>query len=198
MFKDKHGRELTFEQTIKKIKGRICSIWEELVLFMVHVLSGFPSHLFRKTLYRLIGLKIGSGTTIHHGLTLYTLGKITIGKDTIIGEKNTLDGRGQLTIGNHTDLASEVMIYTSQHKINDPSFAPQYARVIIKDYVFIGPRAIILPGVTVGKGAIIAAGAVVTKDVPDFAVVAGVPAKLIAKRQLVNPTYRLGRPRLFR
>ncbi|KKQ96441.1 MAG: Acetyltransferase, partial [Candidatus Woesebacteria bacterium GW2011_GWA1_39_12] len=69
--------------------------------------------------------------------------------------------------------------------------------VEIKDYVFIGPRAIILPGVSIGRGAVVAAGAVVTKNVPDFAIVGGVPAKVIGERKNKNLNYRLGRARLF-
>ena len=64
-------------------------------------------------------------------------------------------------------------------------------------FVFIGPRAIILPGVVIGKAAVVAAGAVVTKNVPPFAVVAGVPAVKIGERKIKNPGYKLGRARLF-
>jgi len=64
--------------------------------------------------------------------------------------------------------------------------------------VFIGPRAIILPGVTVGKGAVVAAGAVVTKDIPDFSIVGGVPAQIIGERKTKDLHYKLGRARWFR
>jgi maltose O-acetyltransferase len=122
---------------------------------------------------------------------------VTVGEDTIIGDRIFLDGRAPLTIGSHVDIASEVMIYNSEHDINAADFGAVSAPVSIGDYVFIGPRAIILPGVNVGKGAIVAAGAVVTKDVPEYAMVGGVPAKVISERKLKDLHYRLGRARLF-
>lgn len=198
MFRDKHGRALSAQELIGKSEARFYAIFEELMLFVIHCLATIPSHTLRKFFYALIGIKIGAGSVVHRGASLYTLGKIKIGTDTIIGEKATLDGRGGLKIGNHVDIASEVMIYTSQHDLNSPFFAPVDAGVTIEDYVFIGPRAIILPGVTIGKGAAIGAGAVVTKSIPAFTVVGGVPAREIAKRELHNPNYLLGRVRLFR
>ncbi len=101
---------------------------------------------------------------------------IQIGEDTIIGYRSFLDGRDALKIGSHTDIASEVMIYNSEHDINAEDFHATTAPVEIGDYVFVGPRSIILPGVKVGNGAIIAAGAVVTKNVPEYTIVGGIPA----------------------
>lgn len=161
-----------------------------------------PSHHFRRFCYRIEKMRIGKGSSIHMGAVFYNAGNISIGEDTIIGENAVLDGRAKLTIGNHVDIASEVMIYNSQHNINSEDFAdPQEVicePVTISDYVFIGPRAIILPGVTIGKGAVVGAGAVVTKNVEDFKIVGGVPAKEIGERKLKDPHYKLGRAAWFR
>lgn len=195
---DKNGRILSKQMVGQKIQARICAISEEFLLFFLNLIGCIPSHMIRKFFYYLSGINLGAGSTIHSKATFYTLGKLTIGQDTIIGEKATLDTRGEIVIGNHVDIASEVMLYSSQHDINAPDFRAVYGKIEIEDYIFIGPRAIILPGVKLGKGAVIGAGAVVTKSVAPFSVVAGVPAKEIAKRQLTNPQYRLGRAALFR
>ena len=160
--------------------------------------SHVPIHHYRRWVYRLFGMQIGRGSSIHMGLTLYNPAHITIGNDTIIGEKCTLDGRAMLRIGNHVDIASEVMIYNSEHDVQDPAFKAIQAPVVIEDYVFIGPRAIILPGVTIRRGAVVAAGAVVTKEVAEDTIVAGVPAKVIGKRAIGEYTYTLGRAAWFR
>lgn len=128
---------------------------------------------------------------------MYEPHNIKIGSGTIIGDHATLDGRDLLIIGDHVDIASEVMIFNSQHDVDDAHFAPIHKPVRIEDYVFIGPRAIILPGVNIGKGAVVAAGAVVTKDVDEMSVVAGVPAKHVRTRSSDSLGYRLGRFRLF-
>ena len=123
---------------------------------------------------------------------------IKIGNDCIIGENVVLDGRDKLTIGHHVAIASEVMIYNSEHAIHSEHFHPVSAPVMIEDYVFIGPRAIILPGVTIRRGSVVAAGAVVTKDVSEFQIVGGVPAKSIGNRRNTSPHYQLGRAAWFR
>ena len=129
----------------------------------------------------------------------YRLGGISIGKDTIIGEYAVLDGRAALKIGDHVDVASEVMFYNAEHGVNETDFAAHtLGEIIVGDYVFIGPRAIILPGVTIGEGAVVGAGAVVTKDVPPYAIVGGVPAKVIGERRNKQLHYTLGRAHWLR
>lgn len=114
---------------------------------------------------------------------------ISIGNNVWIGPKADFDGAGEITIGNGVIFAPEVCIYSRTHNFNsnDLSALPfdnimLTAPVIIKDYVWIGRKVIILPGVTIGKGAIIGAGAVVSKDIPDYAIAVGNPAKVVKYR----------------
>ena len=196
--KDKNGRELTANEVVNKCLNRIASILLEFEVFILHLVGHIPSHWIRKVIYQLGGIKIGKGSVIHTLARFYEPSNIKIGDDTIIGEKVVLDGRESLIIGNHVDIASEVMIYNSQHDMESPDFKAITNKVIIEDYVFIGPRAIILPGVTIGRGAVIGAGAVVTKDVVSYSIVGGVPAKVIGERRNKNLVYKLGRARWFR
>lgn len=197
IFKDKHGKDLSLDVAVKKILVRFYNYWLDFKLMLVRWNGNIPFWTIRKLIYKLAGVKIGKGSTIHMWANFFQPKNIQIGKDTIIGDHALLDGRSNLTIGDHTDIASSVMIYNSEHNINSEEFEATYGEVYIKDYVFIGPRVTILPGVTIGKGAVVAAGAVVTKDVKDFAIVGGVPAKEIGERKNKNPDYILGRARLF-
>lgn len=183
---------------MKRIKRRISAIFLELDNMILRGVGYIPSHHIRRFFYRIEGMKIGRGSSIHMGVVFYDARNITIGKDSIIGENVVLDGRDILKIGNHVDIASEVMIYNAEHDVQDEKFKAVLAPVIIDDYVFIGPRAIILPGVSLGKGAVVAAGAVVTEDVSEMTIVGGVPAKEIGKRNLSDPSYKLGRAAWFR
>ena len=183
---------------MNKIFRRLRAILTELVNLILRIVGFIPSHHVRRFFYRISGVKIGKGSAIHMGAVFYDPKNIKIGRDSIIGEGVVLDGRDELSIGNHVDIATEVMIYNAQHDINDDAFRAITAPVAIEDYVFIGPRAIILPGVKIGKGAVVGAGAVVTKNVTDFSVVGGVPAQVIGERKNKNPNYKLGRAAWFR
>lgn len=195
MFRDRNGKSLNSKQVLQKIVNRIFNIFLDLELYILYLVGLIPSHLLRKFFYTLAGIKLHG--TLHMWARFYDPTGITIGKDSIVGDHAFLDGRSAIKIGQHTDIASEVMIYNSEHDLAEEDFSATLAPVEIGDYVFIGPRAIILPGVTIGRGAVVAAGAVVTKDVANFAIVGGVPAKVIGERANKNPTYNLGRARLF-
>ncbi len=197
-FTDKHGNNLDVLEAFRRAFVRFYNWYLDFELAVLHFVSDFiPSHILRQLFFRLAGVKIGKGSTVHMGVRYFSPRGVQIGDDTIIGFRTFLDGRKNLKIGNHVDIASEVMIYNSEHDLESVGFEARSEEVEVSDYVFIGPRAIVMPGVKIGKGAVIAGGAVVTKDVPEFTIVGGVPAKPIGERKNKNPNYRLGRARLF-
>lgn len=197
VFKDKMGRELSLSKAFSKAENRLINYLLDWDLLLLRVVGQFPIYSVRKLFYSLAGVKIGNKSHLHIGTQFFNPKNIKIGNGTIIGQNAFLDGRDKLIIGDHVDIASDVMIYNSEHDINSDDFKAIEAPVEIEDYVFIGPRAIILPGVKVSRGSIVAAGAVVTKDVPEFSIVGGVPAKVIGERKLKDFNYILGRARLF-
>jgi maltose O-acetyltransferase len=167
----------------------------EFELYILYLVGRVPSHTIRKLFYRGFGMKLKG--TIHMWARFYEPKNITIGEDSVIGDNAFLDGRAPITIGNHVDIASSVMIYNSEHDLASETFTAREEPVTIHDYVFIGPRVIIMPGVSIGRGAVVAGGAVVTHDVPEMAMVGGVPAKVIGERKNTTLNYRLGRVKLF-
>jgi acetyltransferase-like isoleucine patch superfamily enzyme len=197
MIKDKNGKNISSSEFKFKILNRLNNYCLDFELCILYLIGTVPSHHIRRFFYRLAGIKIGKGSSIHTYLRFFDPKNIEIGDDTIIGDHVFLDGRDKLVIGNHTDIASYVLIYNSQHDVDSTDFRAVLKPIVIGDYVFIGPRAIILPGVTLGKGAVVAAGAVVTCDVGEFEVVGGIPAIKIRERNNKNPSYILGRARLF-
>lgn len=124
--------------------------------------------------------------------------QITIGDNSFINPNCLLDGRfGKVIIGNNVDISRGTWIFTLEHDPHDDFHKIRQGDVIIEDYVWIATRVTILPGVTIGKGSVIASGAVVTKDVPPMSIAAGVPAKVIGTRKS-NLQYKITyRPYLY-
>ena len=142
-----------------------------------------PGFSFRKLVFRyLMGNKISWDSSIHRGIDLLWPGGITIGRRSVINRFVSLDGRGKLYIANNVSISAYAMIITASHDPDSEGFAYVTRPVVIEDYVWIGSGAIILPGITIKKGAVIAAGSVVTKDVGEYEIVGGNPAKFIRKR----------------
>jgi len=121
-------------------------------------------------------------SVIYNNCEIRDAHRISIGNFSCIGDRCILDGRGGLTIGNSVNFSTGVWVWTMQHMVNDPDFACESAEVVIEDYAWVSCRSVILPGVRIGKGAVVAAGAVVTNNVEPYAIVGGVPAKKIGER----------------
>jgi maltose O-acetyltransferase len=171
-----------------------------------HVVAHVPNSTLRRIWYRrVLGIDLGPGASLLLGAYVWFFGpgeirrrRVAIGRNSLINRDCTLDTRSGLTIGDNVSISPEVMILGGSHDYNDPTFRYVDAGpVTIEDHVWIGSRAMILPGVTVGRGAVVAAGSVVTKDVAPMVVVAGVPAKPVAVRDSDATAYEIGPPPLF-
>lgn len=177
----------------------------KLIAYMTnHVIAHIPFYAMRHLWYRwVVGMEIGHNASILMGCFCYfyrpfykSREKLRIGDNSIINRDCTLDARGGIIIGSNVSISPEVMLITSEHLKNDPDFGIRDQPIVIEDYVWIGSRATVLPGVTIGKGAIVAAGAMVIRDAPPFSVVGGVPARPIGKRSH-DLRYQLGFRPLF-
>lgn len=159
--------------------------------FPNYVINKIPFYGIRHGYYRLVlKHKIGRGTSIH--LNCYLLGKhIDIGENSVINRNCFLDGRGKLTIGKNVSISPGVQLITGEHEMNAPSFEFVSKDLCIEDYVWIGTNVIVLPGIRIGRGAVVCSGAIVTKDVGPLQVVAGIPARVIKYREEAALKYTL-------
>ena len=132
-------------------------------------------------LSKICNVTIGPDSSICMGCFI-TGSKIEIGHNSVINRFSYLDGRVSLKIGNNVNISHYTLIQTLTHDPQNIDFVCQEKPVAIDDYVWIGERAIICPGVHIGEGAVVAAGAVVTKDVAPYTIVGGNPAVFIKNR----------------
>lgn len=153
-----------------------------LETFANTTVSHLPFWRLRRKSFQLLGAKIGKGTHINRHCFVMNPNKMEVGCYTDINRMVTLDARGGLKIGNSVSISHGVMLITGSHDPNTKQFLARFYPIDIDDYVWIGCGAIVLQNVKIGKGAVVAAGAVVTKDVPPYAIVGGVPAKIIGER----------------
>lgn len=143
-----------------------------------------PVHFIRKKSLKFLLKYQGKHNVFCRHVEIRSPYRVSVGDYSVINKHVLLDGRGgQLIIGANVDIAQEVNIWTEQHDYDDPMYRNKGGNVIIDDYVWIASRATILPGVHIGRGAVVASGAVVTKDVPPLAIVGGVPAKILKYRK---------------
>lgn len=117
-----------------------------------------------------------------HNVYQYAPQKITIGRNAYVNLRAILDGRGGLNIGDNVSIGIDAHIFTAGHILNTPDFRYYEKEVTISNRVWLGDGVKVMPGVHIGEGAVILAGAVVTKDVAPYAIMAGIPCHKIAER----------------
>lgn len=147
-----------------------------------YVISFVPSWSVRRAFYKLIRVRIGCSSKVD--MRVYCMGhsRLVIGKYTHINQGCLLDARGGLEIGDSVSISHRVMLLSGSHDYRTTSFEGRFQPIKIGDYCWIGAGAIVLQGVELGRGAVVAAGAVVSKSVEPFSVVAGVPARVVGTR----------------
>lgn len=153
------------------------------------IVARIPSRRLRIFLLRLKGARIGKKVAIFSGFEIRSPAGLEIEDGCSIGPRVLLDARRGLHIKKCATIACEAIIWTLHHDMNDPDFKVVGSKTEIGEHAWICSRAILLPGVKIGTGAVVAAGAVVTTDVEPYSIVGGVPAKKIGVRQLQDLNY---------
>ena len=153
--------------------------------FCNRIVTFIPCRVLRNTLYRLCRAKIGKHVRIYIGCRTRGTKNLTIGNNCNILNETILDANGGIVIGNDVSISFRCNIISGGHNIQDPYFSSNRSPIFIHDHVWIGVGATVIRGVTIGEGAVVCAGAVVTKDVEPYTVVGGVPAKAIGQRNKV-------------
>lgn len=170
------------EKRVKRLVKRCMNGW---VMYRVKILGKVPSQSYRKFMLKHIyKMNLSENVVIYGWDTIRHPWNISIGEGSIIGNDSYLDGRNGLVIGRNVNLSGTVKIHTESHDINDPFFRSLNSggRVEIGDRVWISSDTIILPGIKVGTGSVVVAGAVVTKNMDEYGIYAGIPAKKIGER----------------
>ena len=164
--------------------------------FLMYQIGYFPSHYIRNIIYKYIFLiNKSKGSIIYYGAYIRGGANLFIGNGSIIGDRCQIDARsGGVFIGENVNIGTCVSLWTDSHDVDDPWFrstSSKKGKIIIGNRAWLGSHCIVLDQVCIGEGAVIAAGAVVTKDVEPYTIVAGIPAKKIGERNR-NLRYHLG------
>ena len=153
-------------------------------------LTNFPSKRFRQYCLKRLGISMSDNVRIYTGFHIRSPHGITIKDGVSIGPRVLLDGRRGLTIEESAVIGYGAIIWTLNHDYNDIHFSGKGAPVVIGKYAWVCSNAIILPGITIGEGAVVASGAIVTHDVAPYTIVGGIPAKVIGQREQKAYDYR--------
>jgi acetyltransferase-like isoleucine patch superfamily enzyme len=173
------------QTTAQRVRNTSRSYFSSKVAYNIGRLHGLKLRIF---LYRKIGMKIGKNCVVRRGVYLGSPNELDLGDGSFIGRAN-LYCTGGVKIGKNVNVSDGAVMITAKHDVNSPAFEALYEPITVNDWAWIATNAIVLAGVTIGEGAVVAAGAVVTKDVLPYSIVGGNPAKVIGERKKQAFTY---------
>lgn len=159
--------------------------WRRIAWYLVnHSLYRIGTWTWRAKLLRRFGANIGGHYAIYRSIEVYDPANLETGCRVLIGPRVDIYNKAQITLGNNVIVSQDAYLCTASHDISSPTMELVLKPIVICDNVWIGSRATILPGVTIGEGAVVGACAVVAKDVPPWSVVVGNPARVVGRREL--------------
>ncbi len=156
-------------------------LWGWVWLFICRP-SPRRAHGWRRFWLRAFGAKIGRGTRVYGDVRIWAPWFFECGEFCILGDRVQIESMGPITLGNRVIVSQEAFITAGTHELETPEFELIVKPVVVEDRAWIAARAFVMPGVRIGQGSVVGAMAVVTRDVPAWAVVAGNPAKVIKER----------------
>ena len=146
------------------------------------LITHLPGHWLRLGWLRALGAEIGQGVCVFRGTSVIGAERLVLSDRAQVGFRVVLDARGGLTVAEDVLVSSDTQLITAKHNLDSADFERQVAPIVVADHAWIATRAIVLAGVTVGRGGVVAAGAVATRDVPPRTIVGGVPARPVSER----------------
>ena len=154
-----------------------------LIFVCNNIVNKIPFHFLRLFFYRkVMKFKIGKDSSILMGVRFYGSKNFIIGDNSVINDNCRIDNRGLITIGNNVSISSETYLITAYHDVYSSGFENVIKPIIVDDFVFLGIRCTILPGVKLSTGVVAAGSSTIIKSVPEFVIIGGNPAIQIGKR----------------
>lgn len=156
----------------------------DLKLYACNFLIAFiPFHYIRLGYYKYVmKFEIGEGSSIHLGCHFTAVGDFYMGKNSTINQYCRIDNRGVISIGDNVSISPRADLITADHDIYSSNCAGRQKKIEIKNFVFIGSDAMILPGVIMEEGSVLGAKSLLTKSTVPYGIYTGLPANLKANR----------------
>lgn len=179
------GVDLRLYRNWHGLKNQIVRLsWSMVWMAFARWTPRFVLNRYRALILRCFGARVGTGCRLTSSMEVWIPSRLRMGSHVWIDKNVNLYDVERITIGDNVIISDGAYICTATHDVTSRAFELVTAPVTIKSCAWIAAKAIVLPGVTIGEGAVVGAGAVVTKDVEPWAIVAGNPARVVRKREL--------------